>query len=794
MKNTIITFNGSKRRYNPENGSLGDAETVLNMRECDNTLMPVGNCNIIKSLDANEKILLIIDDNYITCIGRNIYFHDADSRTIIGEAPTSIISAKAIGDFIVVSTMTCLYYLLRNASGNYNPIYVDDAIPELHFGTSELFTFSQPVAEYYFKNAYNHWTAPLADTDIKVYTSMVVDAMSRCADTMHADGMWLQPVMVRCAVRLWDNSLLWASAPIIVGNGMQCVSTYNVPVIISGSAFTALQESVITMQGYRIGLKVRHGTNALWDTLIKSIEIYTTREPDVIQKNALVDYRCSVTQSGERKYSLNYSLPHFDDETITNQLANSSSWQLTATITDLVSLRSGTPRSITITPSNGSYVIARNNLYQQEIMVDQWAQITYSTVSPDTMMTEGGALYCGAISRRLGAGWSLASMSDFNTDSIPCNAVIVVTLRTSAGNSTVVWKGSNEVSTTILSPIVAYPDSRARYMSIKMLREGKVWQWEGELTASSSGELAYAVTPALTPHELLPTANDILIIPAEENIIEYFDNQLIISADRNPFVWQHKTTVSDGTITALRLAITPVATSIFGKYPLYAFTSQGIYALAGNSKSRYGDPRCIDWHAVANELLICYTASGITFIADNELCSLSGSKIETMATGVYATSIAWSKKYNELWCVDDKGSVIIQMPSGRFYSRDIYIKELIENYYHPIAITGNNAMLDINAEQATSQHIIYRSYPIIVDFILKNIKWHVSGDNVALTLQLTGENGKSCHGDILNKMKVTGNISAPITIPLYAPQRRTIRIIIDGTANCDTMLHTVIVS
>ncbi|MEG2674443.1 MAG: hypothetical protein RR938_04960 [Muribaculaceae bacterium] len=790
MKN-IYTANfalkGASKRYNNENGTLGEGAAMLNLRERDNTLVSIGNCKPIVKLRLNENILVVNDEDIISNIGREIWVRNVrtvrtpETAKLIGEASATILSAIAVGNFIVVTTSQGLYYIIKGIDGEYSHIDINDAMPQLRFGTAETTVFTNSIAQYSFVQGYSQWNVPLSDIDLKAYSSIAHDAFARCLLSASDSGMWVEPMMVRCAVRLHDDTFLWASAPAIVGNGIQGITTHNVPVLTNGNSFSSIAGSQFSIQAYRLGLRVDGGTINGWDTLIKSIEIYTTNEVDAIIKNGGIDYTCSTSQSGERKYYFNYSLAHYDTNKITSNLVNSTSWHLMASITDLKSLRSGIINAITVSPVLGGFVVSRNDLYPTVVDTSTWAKVMYHSVIPATVMEAGGSLHCGAVAQRLFTGWSLPSMSDYNVDNVACNAVITVTLRTTAGNSVVVWTGMQGSSSTNLNAIVAYPDSRATHISIKMLRSGNIWQWEGELMADANNSMAYAVTSDLKPRIMNITTDDTLIVPAEENIIENKPNRLLISEHDNPFVWKSMAHVSGGAITALRIAVRPVATSIFAKYPLYAFTTQGIYALASNSSGNYGEPRCIDWRVVAGDAQICYTAKGLIFLCDGELCAMSGSKIETIATGVNAKAIAWSKEYDELWCVDDNGSAAVLMPSGRWYYRDIFVSKLIADYLHPLAISDNNTLIDINCEQApANQHISYRTHPIPLNSPLQGIKWHLSSDEFTSTLRVTGENGISNYGDILNEIKITGRLTTPLHIPIFAPQKRTIRLVIEG--------------
>ena len=73
------------------------------------------------------------------------------------------------------------------------------------------------------------------------------------------------------------------------------------------------------------------------------------------------------------------------------------------------------------------------------------------------------------------------------------------------------------------------------------------------------------------------------------------------------------------------------------------------------------------------------------------------------------------------------------------------------------------------------------------------VTWTVMGDG-ALSLEVTGERGISCHGWLVGRLRVSGQINAPLRQQLVPQPLRTLRLHINGTANSGTLLLPTIVT
>ncbi|MBQ4007398.1 MAG: hypothetical protein II603_02565, partial [Muribaculaceae bacterium] len=88
--------------------------------------------------------------------------------------------------------------------------------------------------------------------------------------------------------------------------------------------------------------------------------------------------------------------------------------------------------------------------------------------------------------------------------------------------------------------------------------------------------------------------------------------------------------------------------------------------------------------------------------------------------------------------------------------------------------------------------ISYRSHPIVLDHLMRTtitaIVWNIFSDQARLSLSMHGERGTSCHGFLVNSIRVQGYINAPLCIPVVAPPLRTMRLTVQGTVKSGTLV------
>lgn len=195
-----------------------------------------------------------------------------------------------------------------------------------------------------------------------------------------------------------------------------------------------------------------------------------------------------------------------------------------------------------------------------------------------------------------------------------------------------------------LNPILSYPDSRAKKMTIVAYSNGTTLQpigfYKGEfaLTPHPYFNFAYYIDAELKPIELSYFAVDPtnpISIPKEKNTQENKNNCVKVSSVDNPFYFPVANTYQIGNSEIIGFATNTIALSTgqAGDAPLYVFTKDGIYALFVDASGQltYTNSRPIARDICNNPKSITPIDDGVLFTTDRGLMLLSGSEVIDMS-------------------------------------------------------------------------------------------------------------------------------------------------------------------
>ena len=230
VKKLKIEARGSVNRSDVENGLTGECHVVMNMRECNNALKTVGKWKVLGQVSTNEKMLLVDTRNgidyYLTSRGNDIYLHGMKRGGEYEQCNEKLCSldsepvwAQSVGRFVVISTQYgCRYLYFKDSA--YCLLDIEDVIPQLKLEAANGSSIEETIVGKKFKNGYTQWSKLKTD-DKSQLTASVLSAYDNVLKKAKQRGVFVQPVVARYALKLWDDSYAWVSAPVIVGRGVQ---------------------------------------------------------------------------------------------------------------------------------------------------------------------------------------------------------------------------------------------------------------------------------------------------------------------------------------------------------------------------------------------------------------------------------------------------------------------------------------------------------------------------------------------------------------------------------------------
>ncbi|MDD2962143.1 MAG: hypothetical protein PHR45_08730 [Muribaculaceae bacterium] len=808
-KTNHIILQAAQQRYNNRHGDIGVAEEAQGLRECDGGLTVIGKNRRIIELPAGDS-LVIVDhrndkDYFITHRNNTLMLFgekDGDNFKIIDtkicNIESEILSSVLLDRFVVLSTGKGSIYL-HFSNGKYTAIDINKAIPDIIISAGESSTTYATIDAYAFNGTYTQWQAPLNSTDEKALRTNLANTYNNTTSQLNRQGRFVQPIIARYAVRLWDNSLLWVSAPVIVGNGIQGASKVEME---SNSTLTALDSSSLAIKSYGVALTVKSGCSIEWDNLIKSIDVFYADTSDPVNTSN-INYRFVTTSQGTRKNLLEISLSSLNSLALGERLANSSKWKLLTRITDLKSLRELNAQGVGLSKcadTTGGYlspntaITYRYEIYSDIAGADDLATVCRnisSEMKPATAISHSGQLYRGGGSAQYVNRWNIFQSSHSDFSNYPCNIYTELTLRSQDGERRLVDSYYSPTTPMMLNALMAFPFPEAVKVKIKISSMGLVACYENSLKANESGEFAYCVKPTLLPQLPPIDTEGVFHIPETDNITCSTHNQLLISVANNPLALSSAAVIGDSDIRGVAFAMRQVSANLFNKYPIYIFTTQGIFAMSADSGTRL--IRRIDSRIVVCSKHIAQTPDGVFFLSNGAIYALSSTKATKITECDNYRQIVWNDTFGELLCLDNDCSLTAITPNGHYNSTHEKLLKIVRSgELSMYGYTINREIIDLYNEESIDQCTVkFLSHPFALPGTINATEWNIYGDNLDLQLTLYGEVGDSCHGEILSQTSISGSLNSPLIIPLLSAPRKVYRIEITGTMPTGTILHGV---
>ena len=310
---------------NGEAAQRGEARLALNVREQEQALQVTGMPATAGAITAGERLLLMTDGHRVTAAGLTVKI----DGTAVVTLDSPIVGAYRIGSMIVVVGQGGLTYLSL-VNGSWRVMNPADAVPALTFAASTA-TSQATIEAYEFAEPYSQWRAPLTDEDASALSRMLRAAWDALNADAVAEGRHVAPMLVRWAVRLLDDTYLWMSDPVRVGDET-LVNADRIDALVDydSSGFTGTQATVMPLVHYSVAVQVTRDIAAEWLPLVKSIDVLATDEARLLTASRALDYRCITRTSGAREYVLEMGLSRRSATAIARGF-NVSPWRLVAT-------------------------------------------------------------------------------------------------------------------------------------------------------------------------------------------------------------------------------------------------------------------------------------------------------------------------------------------------------------------------------------------------------------------------------------------------------------------------------
>lgn len=539
-------------------------------------------------------------------------------------------------------------------------------------------------------------------------------------------GHVIYPVLVRYAVRLFDESYVMHSSPLLVGEPN---------FIRMAVSKTKFDFDSLSVEGFTyklianprtIGVKYDLSGLSGWKDVASSVDIFVSR-PFVI--NDLDSTIKTVTVLD--KNNMMVDLPFKSESELLEEIGDISNFYLV--------------KSIPIGDiSNGFENIfaegkAFKNLEQQDVATDD--DFTRSGITGN-LYTYNGKLHVGNIREKLAKPYPLGMFAVSDINEFTVNTEVHV--KTESGMKIV--HGASTAYGAMVSPYLSYPDSRA----VKMIIYNDKYYDEIPLKPHPFLNIAYSLK-GLYPHSITDKYGTYTPLP--EDSVSVAPNKLKVSNVSNPFYFPAKQTytVSSRNIVAMATATTALSTGQFGQFPLYVFTGEGVFALSvGTGDIAYANSFSVTRDVCNNPDSIVSTDDAIVFSTDSGLKVLSGSTVRGISSdmeGYLPTAVDSSpiiKKIAGVGGFSDKlsstefiyyleeakvgynyedkevivanrnypYSYVFNMQSGSWYKISASINRFLNSYPECLAVFNDHGVYNMHNGHRTVNKILLLTRPI----------------------------------------------------------------------------------
>ena len=667
----------------------GDLAIAIDMIPEDGSLKPVVPPRFVINFGVEYKLLHIHEGvgykNYIMLRGQDVYSFpndyvrvEGDDNRVFSLSGLDLLQVVSIGNTVVLLTSGGVSYLLWS-DGGYKVL--GSSMPELRmsFGlTNSAVVASEPVSVNYDSHApysKNTGVIEFSDANKLAITNAVLAQVNKFI-AEYGGQRFLMPFFVRYAYRLYDGSLTRHSAPIFMVCDTGATPSVGVTRIYDkdGNAldtfYTNTPTTKCTFKVYGLLHDLDYAVDAglkdlkKWKDIITSVDVFVSppiyridingkcesfggrssegvkRRMTICKTTGGIYYQqAEVNDLNDTDYLTHLYLPVKPLSDYVRDIEDNSLFYLLKSI-PVDELR----ESRTVIDIPQGYL---SSLVVRENMTDDYD--SHEKLIAETAFVYNNRLNLAGISKELFSGFSPSSLFCYSnrpisdTDARKYNIEITTFINAPDGQQKIT-KSLGEIglypqfdggrvpsggSTAVVAnfPIyyLYYPNVSATKVFIKVVGNGYIY--EGEFALTAHPMLNGACFFNLDGIELLRTSVETVNYESESLLVN-FPNKLYTSDINNPFRFPVTgiNTIGTGTILGLSSAVKALSEGQFGQFPLYAFTTDGVWALEVSNTGSFTARQPVTRDICVNPDSITQIDGAVLFATDRGVMLLAGSE------------------------------------------------------------------------------------------------------------------------------------------------------------------------
>lgn len=629
----------------------GECSHVVNLRCRDGVWSPVGTPACCYSpADASHRLVFVhVNEaykHYFTYDGTTLFYEaeETDGAIVPLKSPSGFeISGleriEAVGNAMVVFTDKEMQYLFY-VDGAYRFLGERPDFPEISFSMSGKTVREETWNDYaLISTSPDNGNFVLSDNDKVRFSSLVYGTYSRAKSALLDDGYLSFPFLVRYALRLYDDSYIYPSPPVLMcgSEALPFVNNLASMCKVKDHEVTQLLHNPFSLSGEKVYYTVNKANLEAWSDVIKGVDIFFSRELPVV-KDATIESYYLVQEpdgNGDPAPVMRFAMPLLPDDEQREQIVNESLFYKVASF-DIEELKADPEKSTPLT-----YTCSLSNLVQQRnLTLDNFS---LHTLRAKESCVYNGRLHLGNVTTRFFDGYPLSLFSTEQENyrgstptSYSMQGFMRITLKGTTGQSQMFVPF--EPGTYRLTPYLSYPDSRAVRIEILGFNQSGSPRYYGRfpLKAAPNENMAYYLNPEFSPIQLtlVFSSMDGSFQPEVKNPEEHIPGKLRVSAVYNPFTFPQTLTytLSSGAILGMAAATAALSQGQYGEFPLYVFTSDGIWALRqGSGEVLYASQSPVNREVALSPRHIISVDDAVLYLSDQGLMALLGSDSELLS-------------------------------------------------------------------------------------------------------------------------------------------------------------------
>jgi hypothetical protein len=686
------------------------------------------------------------------------------SHTLHDFSGTEIYDITAIGNTLVVLTDGGMHYFLwKGTADGYK--HLGTHMPEcpLAFGLQ-----GEVVKTENFSVTVNDTSSTeLDDANKKTMTERVLAKVNKfIAENSTNAGRFIFPFFVRYAYRLYDGSLVMHSSPVL----MPCC-TDGAPLapfrgwVKGDGKYKAVNDiAIIAVRhqlDYAAQLEARIDMLKEWKDIIHSVDIFISKPIYTYNQNGEIkDIAAHGVGAGtvckhvnqhasfskktfplkyryrdfadlfrytfpdeDRPFNLGLGIPYKSREQIDADMRSCAQFYMLKSIKveDLKTTR-------TIIPIEEGYL---KSLVNREVMTDDYD--SHDRLIPEYAFAYNSRLNISNIRKKLYDTFNTADMvcysdADISNDgiSVPNHRYRLFFFIKQDDREIIVEGESAELSSDAPFFYLYYPNPNAYKAVVNDITASEYWEYMLERHAFLNGAYCFRGFFPFYKKKLVD------IVTESTDKIVNVPSKIYTSQVNNPFHFPVLgiNTVGTGKILAISAAAKALSQGQFGQFPLYAFTTEGVWALEVSSTGTYSARQPVTRDVCINADSITQLDSSVLFATDRGIMLISGSQTQCITDSIFAerpfdvtTLPGMDKLHAMLGTGHDADACVPVLPFLGFLEHC----QMVYDYVH-------QRIFVFNPTQVTENGVAKAKYNYAYVYSLKSQRWGMIYSNLADTI------------------------------------------------------------